>query len=160
MLVNIKIFNYLKSMIMMYKKIITSFLISILVILSTYGNPFSPNDGTVEQDQRRVEYTLVVKLINNEWRVVFEDDYSKSDVTLRRGDRIRWVVEGSDASFQFPDIRIFGDGTRVVRAGNSLVMAVSANSPMGNFPYAVFVHESMTYARGQSPPRIIVREEE
>ena len=145
----------------MYKKIITSFLISILCILSIYGNPFSPNDGTVdqEQDQRRVEYTLVIKLINDEWRVVFEDDYSKSDVTLRRGDRIRWVVEGSDASFQFPDTRIFGEGTRVVKAGNSLVMAVSAKSPMGNFPYAVFMHESMTYARGQSPPRIIVRDE-
>jgi hypothetical protein len=141
----------------MYKKIIPSFLISILCILSTYGNPFSPNDGDVGQDQRRVEYTLVVKLINDEWRVVFEDDYSKSDVTLRRGDRIRWVVEGSDASFQFPDTRIFGEDTKVVQAGNSLVMAVSSNSPRGNFPYTVFIHESMTYARGQSPPRIIIR---
>ncbi|MGM0375758.1 MAG: hypothetical protein ACQEQ0_03200 [Bacteroidota bacterium] len=144
---------------MMYKNIIASFLISFLSILSTYGNPFSPSDGNVEQDQRRVEYTLVVKLINDEWRVVFEDDYSKSDVTLRRGDRIRWVVEGSDASFQFPDSRIFGDGIKVLRAGNPLVMAVSANSPTGNFPYAVFVHASMSYARGQSPPRIIVRDE-
>lgn len=145
----------------MYKKIITSILISIFCILSTYGNPFSPSDGNVDQgqDQRRVEYTLVVKLINNEWRVVYKDDYSKSDVTLRRGDRIRWVVEGSDASFQFPDTRIFGDGIKVLRAGNPLVMAVSANSPLGNFPYAVFVHASMTYARGQSPPRIIVRDE-
>lgn len=158
--VNIKIFNYLKSTIMMYKKIITSFLISILGILSTYGNPIAPNDGAVGQDQSRVEYTLVVKLINDEWRVVFEDDYSKSDVTLRRGDRIRWVVEGSDASFQFPDTRIFGDGIKVLRAGNPLVMAVSANSPLGIFPYAVFVHESMSYARGQSPPRIIVRVQE
>ncbi len=145
----------------MYKNIIASFLISFLSILSTYGNPFFPSDGNVEQDQeqRRVEYTLVVKLINDEWRVVFEDDYSKSDVTLRRGDRIRWVVEGSDASFQFPDSRIFGDGIKVLRAGNPLVMAVSANSPTGNFPYAVFVHASMSYARGQSPPRIIVRDE-
>jgi hypothetical protein len=144
---------------MMYKKILTSILTSILCILSIYGNPFSPNDGNADQDQQRVEYTLVVKLINDEWRVVYEDDYSKSDVTLRRGDRIRWVVEGSDVSFQFPDIRIFGEGTKVVRAGNSLVMAVSANSPFGDFPYSVFVHESMNYARGQSPPRIIVRNE-
>jgi hypothetical protein len=143
----------------MYKRIITSFLISILCLLSIHGNPFPPNDGNVDQDQQRVEYTLVVKLIDNEWRVVYEDDYSKSDVTLRRGDRIRWIVEGSDVSFQFPDVRIFGDGIRMVRAGNSMVMAVSANSPTGNFPYAVFVHESMTYARGQSPPRIIVRSE-
>jgi hypothetical protein len=146
---------------MMYKKSITGILFSILCVLTLNGNPFSPNDGTVdqEQDQRRVEYTLVVKLINNEWRVVFEDDYSKSDVTLRRGDRIKWVVEGSDVSFQFPDARIFGEGIRVVRTGNSMVIAVSANSPLGTFPYAVFVHESMTYARGQSPPRIIVRDE-
>jgi hypothetical protein len=147
---------------MMYKNIITSVLISFLSILSTYGNPLSPNDGTAGQGQvqQRVEYTLVVKLINDEWRVVFENDYSKSDVTLRRGDRIRWVVEGSDASFQFPDARIFGDGIKVVRAGNPLVMAISANSPTGNFPYAVFVHASMSYARGQSPPRIIVRDDE
>jgi hypothetical protein len=146
---------------MMYKKITTSILFFILLIFAVNGNPLLPNDGTdgEDQDQRREEYTLVVKLINNEWRVVFEDDYSKSDVTLRRGDRIKWVVEGSDVSFQFPDVRIFGDGIRVVRAGNSMVMAVSANSPTGNFPYAVFVHESMTYARGQSPPRIIVRSE-
>jgi hypothetical protein len=143
---------------MMYKKTIVSVFISILFILSIHGGPFSPNEE-VGQDQGRVEYRLVVKVINDEWRVVFEDDYSKSDVTLRRGDRIRWTLEGSDASFQFPDSRIFGQETRVVRAGNSLVMAISAQSPTGTFPYSVFVHEAMTFARGQSPPRIIVRED-
>ncbi len=148
---------------MKHKKIVASISFFFLCIITLKGIPNSPKDSSApldqDQDQRRVEYLLVVKLINNEWRVVFEDDYSKSDVTLRRGDRIRWKVEGSDVSFQFPDTRIFGDGIRVVRAGNSMVMAVSANSPTGNFPYAVFVHESMTYARGQSPPRIIVRDE-
>lgn len=111
----------------------------------------------VEPEQGRVEYRVVVKIIGDEWRVVLEDDESKSDVTLRRGDRIRWIVEGSDASFAFPDIRIFGLETRDVKDGNPLVMAVSANSPKGTFAYTVFIHESMTYARGQSPPRIIVR---
>jgi hypothetical protein len=149
----------------MYKKNITSVLFSFLFVFSIYGNPFSINDDHMvldpnqdqDQDQGRVEYTLVVKVINDEWRVVLEDDDSKSDVRVRRGDRIKWVVEGSDASFQFPDIRIFGESTRVVKDGNSLVLAVSARSPRGEFPYTVFVHESMTYARGQSPPRIIVR---
>jgi hypothetical protein len=148
---------------MMNKKTLVSILISFLFILSIYGNPFSPNDNHIvqdpnqDQDQGRVEYTLVVKVINDEWRVVLEDDYLKSDVTVRRGDRIKWEVEGSDASFQFPDSRIFGENTRVLKDGNSLVLAVSARSPRGEFPYTVFVHESMTYARGQSPPRIIVR---
>ncbi len=145
----------------MYKKMITSVLISILFTLSTYGDPLSLNDNHMDPDQDqgqgRVEYTIVVKVINDEWRVVLEDDYSKSDVRVRRGDRIKWVVEGSDASFQFPDSRIFGENTRVVKDGNSLVLAVSARSPRGEFPYTIFVHESMTYARGQSPPRIIVR---
>nr|MBI1232466.1 hypothetical protein [Cytophagales bacterium] len=111
----------------------------------------------LEPEQERVEYRVVVKIIGDEWRVVLEDDESKSDVTLRRGDRIRWIVEGSDASFAFPDSRIFGQETRDVKAGNPLVMAISANSPRGTFAYTVFIHESMTYARGQSPPRIIVR---
>ncbi len=142
---------------MKHRNIITSVLISFLFILPIYGNPFSLNDDQMDQDQGRVEYTIVVKVINDEWRVVLEDDYSKSDVRVRRGDRIRWVVEGSDVSFQFPDDRIFGENTRVVKDGNSLVLAVSARSPKGEFPYTVFVHESMTYARGQSPPRIIVR---
>lgn len=144
---------------MIHTKMIASVSISILLILSIYANPFSTNDADVAQDQGRVEYRLVVKVIDDEWRVVFEDDNSKSDVTLRRGDRIRWVIEGSDASFQFPDSRIFGQETRVLRAGNPLVMAISAQSPTGTFPYSVFVHEAMTYARGQSPPRIIVRED-
>ncbi len=142
----------------MCKKMITSVFISILFILSIHGDANSQNEETA-QNQRRVEYRLVVKVIDDEWRVIFEDDDTKSDVTLRRGDRIRWVVEGSDASFQFPDSRIFGQETRVVRAGNPLVMAISAQSPTGTFPYSVFVHEAMTYARGQSPPRIIVRED-
>ena len=110
-----------------------------------------------EPDQGRQEYKLVVKIIGDEWRVVLEDDESQSDVTVRRGDRIRWVVEGSDASFSFTESRIFGHETREVKDGNPLVMAVTDNSPKGKFPYTVFIHESMTYARGQSPPRIIVR---
>jgi hypothetical protein len=142
----------------MYKKMIASVFISILFILSIQGDPRTSSED-MGQDQARVEYRLVVKVIDDEWRVVFEDDDSKSDVTLRRGDRIRWTVEGSDASFQFPDTRIFGENTREVRAGNSMVLAISAQSPAGIFPYTVYMHESMSYARGQSPPRIIVRDE-
>lgn len=132
-----------------------SLIILILMIpLCFSGGNYLPLD--LQAENNPVEYKLVVKVIDDEWRVVWEDDETKSDVTLRRGDRIRWVVEGSDASFQFPEIKIFGLETRAVKANNPLVMAVSNNSPSGNFPYTVFVHESMTYARGQSPPRIII----
>ncbi|WP_194973329.1 hypothetical protein [Aquiflexum lacus] len=139
------------------KKILIFALLTPLLFLSNQNYQSFIEEDRLEFDQGRVEYRVVVKIIGDEWRVVLEDDESKSDVTLRRGDRIRWIVEGSDASFAFPDIRIFGQETRDVKDGNPLVMAVSANSPKGTFAYTVFIHESMTYARGQSPPRIIVR---
>ena len=142
---------------MYFKKILVFALFIPLFIFSGQNYQLFGDLTDFEPDQGRVEYKVVVKIIGNEWRVVLEDDETKSDVTLRRGDRIRWVVEGSDASFAFPDVRIFGQETRDVKNGNPLVMAVSANSPRGTFAYTVFIHESMTYARGQSPPRIIVR---
>lgn len=142
---------------MHFKKTLVFILLSPLILLSSQNHESFRDRFQFEQEQETAEYRVVVKIIGDEWRVVLENDESRSDVTLRRGDRIRWVVEGSDASFAFPDIRIFGQEIREVRDGNPLVMAVSANSPRGTFAYTVFIHESMTYARGQSPPRIIIR---
>jgi hypothetical protein len=142
---------------MYFKKLLTFALFGPLFFFSGQNYQYLFDEGLSEPEQGRVEHRIVVKIIGDEWRVVLEDDESKSDVVVRKGDRIRWVVEGSDASFAFPDIRIFGLETRDVKDGNPLVMAVSANSPRGTFAYSVFIHESMTYARGQSPPRIIVR---
>jgi plastocyanin len=141
---------------MYFKKKLVFVLLSPLLFFSGQDFQNTSDLFLAQTDQGRTEYRVVVKVIGDEWRVVLEGDDSKSDVRLRRGDRIRWVVEGSDASFAFPDSRIFGHESREVRAGNPLVMAVSANSPKGTFAYSVFIHESMTYARGQSPPRIIV----
>jgi hypothetical protein len=143
---------------MHFKKILIFALLSPLLFLTNENYQYlHDEEDRLEPHQERVEHRVVVKIIGDEWRVVLEGDESKSDLKVRRGDRIRWVVEGSDASFAFPDVRIFGLETRDVKDGNPLVMAVSANSPKGTFAYTVFIHESMTYARGQSPPRIIVR---
>lgn len=139
------------------KKILIFALMSPFLFFSSENYTSIMEEEPFDLQQGRVEYRVVVKIIGDEWRVVLEGDESKSDVVVRRGDRIRWVVEGSDASFAFPDSRIFGLETRDVKDGNPLVMAISANSPKGTFAYTVFIHESMTYARGQSPPRIIVR---
>ncbi|WP_297335847.1 hypothetical protein [Algoriphagus sp.] len=138
---------------MYFKKILILILLAPILFLSSERSDYLKK-GEPEQ---AVEYRLVVKIINDEWRVVFDGDETRSDVTVRRGDRIRWIVEGSDASFAFPDTRIFGLETRDIKDGNPLVMAVSENAPDGTFAYSVFIHEAMTYARGQSPPRIIIR---
>ncbi len=102
------------------------------------------------------EYNLVVKKISGVWRVVHSDDESKSDVEVRRGDRIRWTVEKSDASFQFSDDRLFGGQTRKVRNGNPLVLAVRNNAEAGKYTYSVFIHADEEFALGQSPPTIFV----
>jgi hypothetical protein len=143
---------------MNYKIMILSALMVGFSILSMIGQSAFLEENPADQNRRSQEFRLVVKVINDEWRVVVEGDESRSDVTVRRGDRIVWVVEGSDASFAFPDERIFGQETREVKNGIPLILPVSAMSPRGTFAYSVFVHEGMTYARGQSPPRIIVRD--
>ncbi len=112
---------------------------------------------TGQPGQARTEHRVAIKVINDEWRVVLADNESQSDVTARRGDRIRWSVEGSDASFQFSDERVVGHSTRIVRDGTPLVLAVSKKASNGTHTYEVFIHKDQTYARGQSPPRIIVQ---
>ena len=102
------------------------------------------------------EHELTVKKINDIWKVVHADDESKSAVEVRRGDRVRWTVEGSNASFQFSDDRLFGDGTRSVRDGNPLVLAVRREAEVGTYTYSVFIHNDEEYAVGNSPPRIFV----
>lgn len=111
-------------------------------------NPDNPN--------RPTEHNLVVKQINEEWRVVNREDETTSTIVVKRGDRIRWVVEGSDASFQFEDENLFGGNTRTVSAGNPLLLAIGNGARIGSHAYAVFIHTDMVFAKGESPPRIIV----
>jgi hypothetical protein len=88
------------------KFFIFGFLTSVILFLGQDFPSFKDQNGN-EPEQGREEYKVVVKIIGDEWRVVLEDDESQSDVTVRRGDRIRWTVEGSDASFAFPDTTDF-----------------------------------------------------
>ena len=128
-------------------------IIKYLTIILVFALAFFAVQDAVGQPQ---EHELIVKKIDNVWRVVQANDETRSDVIVQRGDRIRWVVEGSDASFQFSDDRLFGDGTRRVRDGNPLVLAVRNNSEIGMYTYSVFVHADEEFAVGQSPPRIFV----
>jgi len=143
---------------MTHKLLFSCILITLLYVLSFIGYHTTFHDHTFLPDQGSKEHRLDVKVINNEWRVVFADDENQSDVIARRGDRIIWNVEGSDATFRFPNRGIFGYRTRKVKEGNQLVLPVSSNSPLGEFDYTVFIENAGTNARGQSPPRIIVRE--
>jgi hypothetical protein len=107
----------------------------------------SPDDGSVLHE-------LVVKVIDDEWRVVHKDDPSISTVVVKRNDRIRWTVEGSKISMQFDEL--FGGNSFDVDDGNTFQRPVAPSVRLGEFTYSVFIHEDMVFARGESPPRIIV----
>lgn len=131
--------------------------VSVLVFLLLSGLSGPAIQAQDQNGQAPVtEYRLVIKQIEDEWRVVHQDDDTKSDVTVRRGDRIRWIVEGSDASFQFMDEKLVGHSTRRMRDGQPLVLAIGNEARKGVHPYVVFIHKDETFARGQSPPNIIV----
>jgi len=135
---------------MKIKSIYTGMIVVLALLLSGISAEI------VQGQSPPVEHELVVKKINDVWRVVHADDELKSDVTVRRGDRIRWTVEGSNASFQFSDDRLFGGGTRTIRDGNPLVLAVRGGAEFGIYTYSVFLHEDQQFAVGNSPPRIFV----
>jgi hypothetical protein len=114
-------------------------------------------DAFAQNPNRPTEHNLVVTKVNDEWRVIVRDNHERSTIIVNRGDRIRWTVEESDASFQFEDESLFGGNTRTVRSGNPLVLAVGNNARIGSHTYAVFVHSDHVFARGESPPRIFVQ---
>jgi len=139
------------------KKNITFTLVFVLVsfFLSGFTGPGLP--GQDQPGQAPVtEYKLIIKQIDDEWRVVHEGDESKSDVVVNRGDRIRWIPQGSDVSFQFMEENLVGHNRRTVKDGRPLVLAIGDEARKGIHPYSVFIHKDLTYAVGQSPPRIIV----
>ena len=125
---------------------------TLLILAAICFNP----EQQAQAQTRPTEHRLEVKLIDSEWRVVLEGDEQQSDITVRRGDRVRWVVQGSDASFQFLETTLFGDGSRTVRDGRPMVLAIRDEAADGIYPYSVFIHNDLEYARGQSPPRIII----
>ncbi len=140
-------------------KIRSTYIISVAIGMFLFFGILS--EAVLAQNQgnqnRPTEHNLVVKKIDNEWRVVDRDDETRSTIVVNRGDRIRWIVEGSGASFQFEDEALFGGNTRNVRAGNPLVLAIGNGARIGSHAYAVFVHTDLVFARGESPPRIIVQ---
>lgn len=107
------------------------------------------------QDNGSVLHELVVKVIDDEWRVVHKQDESKSTIVVKRNDRISWTVEGSRVSMQF-DPSLFGGNTWDVEDGDTFMRPVAPSARLGEYTYAVFIHSDQVFARGESPPRIIV----
>lgn len=119
---------------------------------------FFASPPTLEAPQTKEaskEHKLVVKKVQNQWKVILEGD-TVTTPRAKRGERVTWTAESTDVYFQFMDIRLFGDYTRRLKEGQKLTLVVSANATIGENRYAAFCYADKQYATGDSPPRIII----
>lgn len=111
------------------------------------------------------KFQLKVIKIDGEWKVVDASDYTKSKVKVRKKDTIVWTVEETDTYFQFP-AKLFnpvgtadsliGGYTKFVRDGKKLKLKVKDDAPAGTYEYAVFCTADGEFAKGESPPKIVI----
>ena len=106
-------------------------------------------------DNRSVLHEMVVKMVDEEWRVVYKNDETKSTIVAKKNDRVSWTAEGSDISFQF-DESLFGGSSFEIADGDSLMRPLAPGAKVGEYIYAVFVRGEGVFAKGESPPRIII----
>lgn len=102
------------------------------------------------------EHPLHIKKINSEWRVVYPDG-TRKPVTASKGDSVVWTAFGSDVFLQFPDSNIFGTYTATISAGKTLTLTVKPTADTGSYPYSAFCLKDRKFARGDSPPIIIIQ---
>lgn len=136
--------------------ILTSGFLMLMVFLGLYTIPISPLSKTVE---------LEIVKIDGVWRVVDVTNQKKIVVKVKKKDTIVWTVTGTDATFQFPeglfdpasDADNLPDGyTKFIADGHKLKLIIRDDAPTGTYQYAVFCNADGVFARGDSPPVIII----
>ncbi|MEM8488601.1 MAG: hypothetical protein AAF564_23840 [Bacteroidota bacterium] len=166
--------------------ILFSILTTILVLCLTYLaaklarlKPSQPAPGKPVPPRNPKEgatYQLNVKVgENNRWRVENADG-SHGPLYVRKGDRIVWKIEGTDAFFQFPRSDHFfldskTDGAKqpdpwlieIGPDGGQVSVVIAERACPGAYAYSVFCNVSKKsnipvtgYAEGGSPPEFII----
>jgi len=139
---------------------LTLFVIGFFLIALSAGffeQPVSPPQKT---------YSLTIMKIGDVWKVVHSDDHKKTEVKVKKNETITWTVEGSNAYLQFP-VKLFdpvskedslSNGyTKFLKNGKKLKLKVRDDAAPGTYEYAVFITADGVFARGDSPPRIIIQ---
>jgi len=136
----------------------------VIVILSLISINFYKGTSTV-QPPNKVD--LTIKKIEGVWRVV--DANNNPKIIVHKGNQVTWTSPASDVAFQFPDkvnhylepdstVDHLPDGyTKYVKAGHKIKFHIKMNAPTDTLEYAVFVIKGRQFAKGQSPPKIIIQ---
>lgn len=113
-------------------------------------------------------HNVTVKKIGNQWTVIVDTTVlgKKTELKVKKNERIIWTVEGSDAYFQFSDSTLFDpegqedkleDGyVKYLKAGKKLRLKVRDLPPM-TVTYAIFCLKDNKFAIQSSPPKIIIQ---
>ncbi len=137
--------------------VLISGIIMLTVFLGMYVLPSNPPPSK--------DVDLNVVKVDGAWMVVYASDYKKFEVKVQRGDTISWTTKGTDVSFQFPAALLEPVGatdslvngfTKALNDGEKLTLRVSKNAAPGTYEYAVFCKKEGVFAKGGSPPKIIV----
>ncbi|HKI47668.1 MAG TPA: hypothetical protein VKA08_20225 [Balneolales bacterium] len=138
-------------------------LIIIAMLLLTASVYYEGTQGNRGPDK----IDLTIKKVKGIWRVV--DSHDNATIIVNKGDKITWHAVGSDVVFQFPhkvgkffkpdsaDDSMPDGYTKYVREGHQLKFKVRSNAPSDTVEYAIFVLQGSKFARGESPPKIIIR---
>jgi hypothetical protein len=109
--------------------------------------------------------TLIVMKVGDVWKVVDATDSTNTKIKVKKKDTIVWKVEGTEAVFQFPQ-QLFDavdssdnltDGyMKTVKNGHKLKLKIRSDAASGTYEYAVFCTTGGVFAKGGSPPKIVV----
>ncbi len=108
------------------------------------------------------KHKIAIKKMKNkvtkmkEWKAVDAEDTLVTKIKVKKGDEIIWEADGSDLYFQFMDKQLFGDYTYFLEDGKKLKLIVGDQAQAKTYKYAVFCIADLEFARGDSPPVIIV----
>jgi hypothetical protein len=137
-----------------YKKLVLFAVVGALVLIAGLVTETDRVSGQSAQ-KASIEHPLHIKKMKDKWKVVHPDSTSKP-VKASKGEKIVWTAAGSDVHFQFCDSTVFGTYYAVIKAGDKLTLTVQPTAKPGNYPYAAFCVKEKEFARGDSPPIIII----
>jgi hypothetical protein len=113
--------------------------------------------GFGQQQQKQStpkDVNLSITKVDTVWKVVLTGTTTTA-VHVVPGQKIIFHAEGTDVYFQFDNDKLFGGHIRSLRNGKKLTLGVGQVAK-GVYTYSAFCEGPKVFARGDSPPKIIV----
>lgn len=128
-----------------FSMLVTGLLFVLVLFSCTPREEFEPRVA-IDLTTREIAITVIDEL----WKV--------PTIEVSRGDTVVWTApQKSDVYIQFMDDKLVGSYTQTIERGGQLNLIIGPQAKQGDNQYAVFLYNERVYARGDSPPRLIVR---